>query len=73
MTGKGVRNHMIRGKIQEDLKGAKHKSISFRMGQKTNQKSCRLVNQGFNIYYREKTGYPVRKAVAGEKSEKETG
>lgn len=64
---------MIRGKIWEDLKGAKHKSISFKMGQKTNQKSCRLVNWGFNIYYKEKTGYPVRKTVAGKNSEKETG
>lgn len=73
MTGKGVRNHMILGKIWEDLKGAKHKSISFRMGQKTNQKSCRLADQGFNIYYREKTGYPVRKTVAGKKPGKETG
>lgn len=50
-----------------------HKSISFKMGQKTNQESCRLVNRGFNIYYRKNAGCPVRQTVAGKKSEKETG
>ena len=50
------------------FKRGTHKSISFKMGQKTNQESCRLVNLGFTIYYRENAGC----LVAGKKSEKET-
>jgi hypothetical protein len=40
------------------------------MGQKTNQKNCRLVNQGFNIYCRENTGCCVRENVGGKELEK---
>lgn len=54
------------------FKRGTHKSISFKTGQKTNQESCRIVNRGFTIYYRENAGCPVRETVAGKKLEKET-
>lgn len=50
-----------------------HKSISFKMGQKTNQESCRLVSRDSTSIIEKNAGCPVRQMVAGKKSEKEIG